>query len=222
MNNYEDETYLTVDGLVSSVLDKNTMTIQYRYRLSSGSYGSFATIGDRVTQTLSLDKNNIYIFNIVVTDIFGSKFDGEYELYKGVFPLFIDTEKNSVGINCFPKKENSLEVNGKDLYDFVNKYEKAHKQIYLSSGGGLVISVNEVYGSDKILIVVTGADNSSYKPVHTIIQYRTDGYFDYVNLGQSVTVTRKDKYVHINAQQWSYYQVSVSMGCDISLENRAL
>ena len=222
LNNYEDETYLTVDGLVSSVLDKNTMTIQYRYRLSSGSYGSFATIGDRVTQTLSLDKNNIYIFNIVVTDIFGSKFDGEYELFKGVFPLFIDTEKNSVGINCFPKKENSLEVNGKDLYDFVNKYEKAHKQIYLSSGGGLVISVNEVYGSDKILIVVTGADNASYKPVHTIIQYRTDGYLDYVNLGQNVTVTRKDKYVHINAQQWSYYQVSVSMGCDISLENRAL
>lgn len=112
LNNYEDETYLTVDGSVSSVLGKNTMTIQYRYRPSGGSFGSFATIADRAMQTLSLDKNNIYIFNVVVTDIFGSKFDAEYELYKGVFPLFIDTVKNSVGINCFPKHKNSLEVNG--------------------------------------------------------------------------------------------------------------
>ncbi len=112
LNNYEDETYLTVDGSVSSVLGKNTMTIQYRYRLSSGSYGSFATIGDRATQTLSLDKNNIYIFNVVVTDIFGSKFDKEYRLEKGVFPLFIDTEKNSVGINKLPSKEKALELDG--------------------------------------------------------------------------------------------------------------
>ena len=222
LNNYEDETYLTVDGSVSSVLGKNTMTIQYRYKLSGGSYGSFKTIADRAKQTLSLDKNNVYVFNVVVTDAFGEKFDREYELSKGVFPLFIDTEKNSVGINCFPKKENSLEVNGKDLYDFVDKYEKSHKQIYLTNGGGLVISVDEVYGSDKIPIIVTGADNASYKPVQTIIQYRTDGYFDYVNLGQGVTVTRSDKYVHINAQQWSFYQVSVPMGCNISIENRAL
>lgn len=222
LNNYEDETYLTVDGSVSSVLGRNAMTIQYRYRLASGAYGSFITITDRAKQTLSLDKNNVYIFNVTVTDSFGSKFDGEYELLKGVFPLFIDTVKNSVGINCFPKNNNSLEVNGKDLLDFVTQYEKSHKQIYLNSAGGLVISVDSVYGSDKILLEVTGADNASYKPVHTIIQYRTDGYFDYVNLGYECTVTRKDKYIHINAQQWSFYMVSVSMGSEISLENRAL
>lgn len=222
LNNYEDETYLTVDGSVSSVISRNTMTIQYRYRVTSGSYGSFTTISDRAKQTLSLDKNNEYIFNVIVTDAFGSKFDGEYKLAKGVFPLFIDTVKNSVGINCFPKHNNSLEVNGKDLFDFVNQYEKSHKQIYLNSGGGLVISVDNVYGSDKILLEVTGADNASYKPVHIIIQYRTDGYFDYINLGHECTVTRNGKYIHINAQQWSFYQVSVSMGSEISLENRAL
>lgn len=112
LNNYEDETYLTVDGTVSSVLGKNTMTIQYRYRLSGGSYGSFTTIGDKVKQTLSLDKGNEYIFNVVVTDIFGAKFDKEYSLGKGVFPLFIDTAKNSVGVNTLPKKEKSFEASG--------------------------------------------------------------------------------------------------------------
>ena len=112
LNNYEDETYLTVDGSVSSVLSKNTMAIKYRYKQSGGSYGSFTNISDRVKQTLSLDKNNSFIFNIVVTDAFGEKFDAEFVLNKGTFPLFIDTEKNSVGINCFPKYEKSLEING--------------------------------------------------------------------------------------------------------------
>ena len=115
LNNYEDETYLTVDGSISSVNSKNTMTIKYRYKVKDGSYNSFATISDNVKKTLSLDKNNVYIINVVVTDAFGSTFDKEYSLGKGVFPLFIDTEKNAVGINCFPSKERTFEVNGVDI-----------------------------------------------------------------------------------------------------------
>lgn len=112
LNNYEDETYLTIDGSVSSVLGKNTMAIKYRYMPSGGAYGSFTSVADRSKQTLSLDKNNSFIFNVVVTDIFGETFDKEFVLNKGTFPLFIDTEKNSVGINCFPKYEQSFEING--------------------------------------------------------------------------------------------------------------
>ena len=44
LNNYEDETYLTVDGSIASVNSKNKMTIQYRYKVSGGSYNSFTTI----------------------------------------------------------------------------------------------------------------------------------------------------------------------------------
>ena len=112
LNNYEDESYLTVDGSVSSVNGKNAMAIKYRYKASGGSYGSFVTIGDRAKQTLSLDKNREYVFNVVVTDSFGASYDKEHTLGKGVFPLFIDTEKNSVGINCLPTGENGLEVDG--------------------------------------------------------------------------------------------------------------
>lgn len=115
LNNYEDETYLTVDGSVSSLNSKNTMAIKYRYKLSGGSYGSYVTVADRTKQTLSLDKNNAYIFEVVVTDSLGATFTKEYVLNKGMFPLFIDTKKNSVGINCFPEHEFSLEVNGLDI-----------------------------------------------------------------------------------------------------------
>lgn len=125
LNNYEDETYLTVDGDVSNVDAKNLMTIKYRYKLSGGSYNDFTTISDNVKQTLSLNKNDEYIFNVVVTDSFNEKFDKEFVLGKGVFPLFIDTEKNSVGINCLPSNEKCLEiignivVNSQTLKDYI-------------------------------------------------------------------------------------------------------
>lgn len=114
LNNYEDTTYLTVDGSVSSVNSKNTMAIKYRYKLSGGSYNDFVTIDDNVKQTLTLDKNNEYIFNIVVTDSFNEKFDKDFSLGKGVFPLFIDVGKNSLGINCFPNNEKTIEIAGSD------------------------------------------------------------------------------------------------------------
>ncbi len=112
LNNYEDTSYLTVDGAVSSVNGKNTMAIQYRYKASGGNYGSFVTIGDKTKQTLSLDKNKVYVFNVVVTDAFGATYNKEHTLGKGVFPLFIDTEKNSVGVNCFPHNKSSFEIDG--------------------------------------------------------------------------------------------------------------
>lgn len=114
-NNYEDETYLTVDGSVASVNSKNKMTIQYRYAIVGGSYNSFTTIADNTKYTLSLPKANVYNFNVVVTDSFGSKFDKVYVLNKGVFPFFIDTVKNSAGVNRLPIHENSFEVDG-DIY----------------------------------------------------------------------------------------------------------
>ena len=112
LNHYEDETYLTVDGSISSVNGKNTMTIKYRYKMSGGSYGTFENIPSGEEYVFSLNKNNVYIFNVVVTDAFGATFDKEYTLDKGTFPLFIDTEKNSLGMNALPKGERVFEVGG--------------------------------------------------------------------------------------------------------------
>ncbi len=138
LNNYEDATYLTVDGTVASVNNKNSMAIKYQYKQSGGSYGSEVTIQDNVKVTLSLNKNNEYIFKVTVTDLFGGTFSQEYVLPKGVFPLFIDTEKNSVGINCLPTHDKSLEVvdniyvNNKKLIDMIYPV------------GSIYISVNNV------------------------------------------------------------------------------
>ncbi len=225
LNNYEDETYLTVDGGVSSVEGKNVMTIKYRYKVSGGSYGSYTTIADKAKQTLSLDKNNSYIFNVVVADSLGETFNSEYVLNRGAFPLFIDTGKNSVGINCFPQSEKSLEVNGYDLYNFAMRYEKSHRRIYVGGSEGVTITVDKTNSTDKIPIVITGVNNGKETPVYTIVQFypfQSNVSVGVVNLGHPYAVTRSGQNIHIDASQYSYLEVSVPLGSEITLTNGAL
>ena len=228
LNNYEDETYLTVDGSVSSVADKNTMEIKYQFKESGGSYGVETIIADRTKKTLSLDKNKSYIFRIVVTDRFCETFNKEFVLNKGLFPLFIDTQKYSVGINCFPSASNalevngSLEVNGYDLYNFAMRYEKSHRRIYVDKTGGVTIEVS-VANTDKIPIVITGVHNGDSTPVHTIVQFNKSGTtVGVINLGYQYTVTRSGQKIHVDASQYSYLEVKVPLGSEITLTNGAM
>jgi len=117
-NNYEDETYLNVDGSYSSVNNKNTMTITYQYKKTTEStYSSAVTISDNVMTTISNDKESAWDFRILVKDKFGTTTYNTI-LPKGRFILFLDTKKLSVGVNCFPSNTESLEVNGKPVLDY--------------------------------------------------------------------------------------------------------
>ena len=161
-NNYEDETYLTVDGSIASVNSKNTMAIKYRYKVSGGSYNSFTTISDNTKQTLSLDKNNAYIFNVVVTDAFGSTYNKEHVLGKGVFPLFIDTELNALGVNTFPSGTDALRVaNGNINLENTGTdvgYQQGSNMVLRNNGSGVTI----VSGSgDSVLLRPKGSTDSS-------------------------------------------------------------
>lgn len=111
LNNYEDETYLTVDASISSVNGKNTMRIWYEYAERDGIYSQQIEIANNTKTTLTLDRNKAYDFNIVVEDAFDYS-QNQYVLDKGKFPLFIDTKKNAVGINDFPAEGEALRVSG--------------------------------------------------------------------------------------------------------------
>ncbi len=111
LNNYEDETYLTVNANIASVNGKNTMTITYRKAQSGGSYGAVTTLANNTKHTTSCSKEYSYTFEVTVADKFETV-TLRYTLPKGRFPLFIDTEKNAVGINEFPSVGESLRVAG--------------------------------------------------------------------------------------------------------------
>lgn len=219
LNNYEDETYLTVDCSISSLNGKNKSNIKYRYKASGGSYGSYENIPEGEEYVFSLDKNNAYIFEILVTDALGSTFTKEYVLNKGVFPLFIDTVKNSVGINCFPVEKKSLEVNGINL---LNLYE-CEKSILLGENhDGLKITFEEFFQTDKFAITVTGVDNASGTPIFKVIRILKNGNWSELNLGNNNEVIVSNNIIHISASPWSHFTVKAPLGFKISLSNSAL
>lgn len=117
-NNYENETYLKVDGSYSSVNSKNSLTIQYQYKKTTEtSYSSLTTISDNVQVTMSKDKESAWDFKIILKDKFGTT-TYNVVLPKGRFILFVDTKKLSVGINCFPSGTETLEVNGVQMLEY--------------------------------------------------------------------------------------------------------
>ena len=132
-NNYEDETYLKVDASYSSVNSKNTVTIQYQYKKSSDtSYSALETLTDNVQKTLTNDKESAWNYKIILTDKFGTT-TYNVTLPRGKFILFVDTKKLSVGVNCFPVNNESLEVNGEKIgaIDFSKIYPVG--SIYMST-----------------------------------------------------------------------------------------
>ena len=117
-NNYEDESYLTVNASFSSVDSKNSITIKYQYKKTTdSSYSSQTTINNNQQKTITLSKDYAWDFKIVITDRFGTTTYNTI-LAKGKFILFVDTKKLSVGVNCFPSKNESLEVNGVQVLEY--------------------------------------------------------------------------------------------------------
>ena len=111
LNNYEDTTFLQVDASISSVNEKNKMTISYTVSKSGGEIYAVEEIENKQQYTVECDKDFVHIFSITVLDYFGST-TKEFTLPKGKFPLFIDTDKNAVGINEFPSEGEALRVAG--------------------------------------------------------------------------------------------------------------
>lgn len=142
LNNYEDETYLTVEASISSVDSKNAVTITYKKKQNGGSYGSDTTLSNRRKHTTSCDKDYVYIFSVTVSDKFETV-TREYTLPKGKFPLFIDTVKNAVGINEFPGEGEAFRVaGGVACFDdgIVLKTATKAFKITINDSGALVIT----------------------------------------------------------------------------------
>lgn len=111
-NNYEDETHLNVDVSISSVDGKNSIkSLTYIYSDFDGEEQSQKTNIQTGETIVEVNKNKSYLFYIQVVDKFGSA-SKTLTLPKGKFPLFIDTEKEAVGINEFPEEGEALRVAG--------------------------------------------------------------------------------------------------------------
>lgn len=174
LNNYEDTTYLTVDASVSSVNSKNTMVISYLYKESGGNYITSEPIDieNKTKYTLLCDKNKAYIFSITVADAFDSV-TTDFALSKGKFPLFIDTQKNAVGINDFPTEDEALRVAG-GVAHFIDGVKISGNAIrdFIVEQGSSGMWIYEKWNSGICKLYA----NISYKPNATGYNYITYDY----------------------------------------------
>ena len=147
--NYYSQTDLTVDADFSSLGGKNSITITYYYKLTSASsWTTGGTMQDGATVTMNLDNTQEWNVKVTITDLFGTT---TYQLSvdKGIPIIFFDRQLRSVGVNCFPKYEESFEsfglvvddvvyVGQQCLYDSFSKADMGYEAVLGSYGFDLI------------------------------------------------------------------------------------
>ena len=111
-NNFYTETDILVNAEYPSINGNNRITITYKAKKTSDTqYTVTGTLQDNVQSTFNAD--NQYEWNVVVTlvDSFGGTTTYNLWLSRGIPIIYFDRLKSSVGVNCFPQEEKSLEVN---------------------------------------------------------------------------------------------------------------
>lgn len=115
-NNFYSETDLTVDADFPSINGNNRITITYKAKKEgTTSWTVTGTLQDNVTSVVTLDNSYAWDVQVTLTDRFGGTTTYNLNISRGMPIIFFDRILSSVGINCFPKDEQSLEVNGVNM-----------------------------------------------------------------------------------------------------------
>ena len=118
-SNYYSESILNVNANYASIGGKNKVTIKYRTKkVANSTFSTYTTIQNNSDANFTADNEYEWNVQVNVADKLGST---TYNLLlpRGIPIAYVDTKKNSFGVNCFPKNEKSLEINGKTVFDMV-------------------------------------------------------------------------------------------------------
>lgn len=115
-DNFYTATDLTVDAQYPSINGNNQITITYQATKEGDSSPSVSgTVQDNVTSVVSLDNSYAWTVAVTLVDSLGGTTTYSLWISRGMPIIYFDRLKSSVGINCFPKEEQSLEVNGVNI-----------------------------------------------------------------------------------------------------------
>ena len=118
--NFDTATDLKADADFASINGNNQITISYSATKEGELSPSVSgTLTDNVTSVINLDNAYSWTVNVTLTDSLGSTKSYTLTLSKGMPLVFIDKKRSSVGINCFPANDNSLEINGKTIFEMI-------------------------------------------------------------------------------------------------------
>ena len=196
VDNYYTSTNVTVNANYSSIGGHNTLSITAQYKKTSeSSYGAAVTLSNGVTSTLSLDNNYEWNLKVIVADSLGST---TYNLIigRGLPIWFIDRLLSSVGINCFPLQDNSLEVNGLRLDDKIYIGSQSLYDYYETNTQGETVVVT-AYDYQMIENLFSAIDI----PSNYVKAYRIT--FQYTTANNNIVTVRLNNIVSNNCNTWS-------------------
>lgn len=195
-DNFYSATDLLVNSTISSIGGNNAVTITAYTKLASAStYGSAISITDGVTSTLTLDNTQAWNVKIVVADKLGST---PYILFidRGQPIIFFDRLLSSVGINCFPAQNESLEANGLRLDDKIYIGSQSIYDYYETSTSGESV-ITTAYDYRLIENVFAGiAIPSNYVKAYKIT-------FQYTTANNNIVKVRLNNISSNNCNTWS-------------------
>lgn len=196
VNNYYTTTNVTVNANYSSLGGHNTLSLTAQYKKTSdSSYSAPVTLTNGVATALSLDNNYEWNLKVTVADALGSTI---YNLVigRGLPIWFVDRLLSSVGINCFPEQENSLEVNGLRIDDKIYIGSQSIYDYYETSTQGESVLAT-AYDYRLIENVFAGiAIPSNYEKAYKIT-------FQYTTANNNVVSVRLNNISSNNCNTWS-------------------
>lgn len=196
VDNYYTTTNITVNANYASIGGHNTLSLSAQYKKTSdSSYGTPVTLTNGQTTALSLDNNYEWNLKVIVADSLGST---TYNLIigRGLPIWFLDRVLSSVGINCFPLQENSLEVNGLRVDDKIYIGSQSIYDYYETSAQGESV-VATAYDYRLIENVFAGIDiPSNYEKAYKIT-------FQYTTANNNVVKVRLNNINSNNCNTWS-------------------
>jgi len=196
VDNYYTTTNVTANATYSSIGGNNTIAITARYKKTSdSSYSASVTLTNGVTTALSLDNNYEWNLQVIVADRLGSN---AYNLVigRGLPIWFIDRLLSSVGINCFPLQNNSLEVNGLRVDDKIYIGSQSIYDYYDTSAQGETALIT-AYDYQLIENLFSAVDvPSNYEKAYRIT-------FQYSTANNNIVTVRLNNIVSNNCNTWS-------------------
>ena len=196
VDNYYTSTNVTPNASYSSLGGHNTLTITAQYKKTSdATYGASVALTDGTTTTLSLDNTYEWNLKITVADAIGSTI---YNLVigRGLPIWFVDRLLNSVGINCFPLQNDSLEVNGLRLDDKIYIGAQSIYDYYETTTQGEVVLVT-AYDYQLIENLFNAVDiPANYEKAYRIT-------FQYTTANNNIVTVRLNNMVSNNCNTWS-------------------
>ena len=112
-NNFYSESDLKADADFASINGNNQISITYEATKDGDTTPTVSgTLQDNVISVVTLDNAYSWTVVITLTDLFGGTSSYTAFISRGMPIIYFDRIKSSVGVNCFPDDDKSLEIAG--------------------------------------------------------------------------------------------------------------